>query len=143
MLTWISVFLLVAILFLAVSFLASYLLKKLRNIPWQGTSLDYECGELPHTRPKVPFKPSFLIIGLIFIVFETEILFIFPWSLQAERSFSTIFKGIFFLFVLASPLILFFKWQVLDWEKTRKKKTPEFPSEYSEFNKNPWYENRR
>ncbi len=139
MLIWIGTFLLVAVAFLGISFAGAFLIKKIRKIPYGGTSAEYECGELPHHENKLPFKPSFLIVGLVFIIFELEILYIFPWALHSE----TKMPGIIFLIILMLPWILFLKWDVLDWEKTRKSPSKNaLPEEYGNFNKNPWYENR-
>ncbi|MFN0200881.1 MAG: NADH-quinone oxidoreductase subunit A [Bacteroidia bacterium] len=40
----------------------------------------YECGEDAVGNTKVQFNMRFYVIGLIFLLFDVEILFLFPWS---------------------------------------------------------------
>jgi NADH-quinone oxidoreductase subunit A len=41
----------------------------------------YECGEEPIGSPWVKFNLRFYIIALIFLIFEVEVVFLFPWAL--------------------------------------------------------------
>ena len=40
----------------------------------------YECGEVPEGNAWVKFNIRFYIIALIFIVFDVEVVFMFPWA---------------------------------------------------------------
>ncbi len=40
----------------------------------------YECGEEPTGSAWLPFNPRFYVIALIFLLFDVEMVFIFPWS---------------------------------------------------------------
>lgn len=40
----------------------------------------YECGEVPDGNAWVKFNIRFYIIALIFIVFDVEVVFMFPWA---------------------------------------------------------------
>ena len=42
--------------------------------------LSYECGEVPEGSAWVQFNIRFYIIALIFIIFDVEIVFLFPWA---------------------------------------------------------------
>ena len=42
--------------------------------------LSYECGEVPEGSAWVKFNVRFYIIALIFIIFDVEVLFLFPWA---------------------------------------------------------------
>ncbi len=40
----------------------------------------YECGEEPTGSPWVQFNSRFYIIALVFLLFDVELIFIFPWA---------------------------------------------------------------
>jgi len=40
----------------------------------------YECGEEPIGSAWLPFNPRFYIIALVFLLFEVEMVFVFPWA---------------------------------------------------------------
>ena len=47
----------------------------------KGDKLEiYECGELPEGSAWVQFNIRFYIIALIFIIFDVEVVFLFPWA---------------------------------------------------------------
>lgn len=40
----------------------------------------YECGEEPTGNAWLPFNPRFYVIALVFLLFEVEMVFVFPWA---------------------------------------------------------------
>ena len=40
----------------------------------------YECGEVPEGSAWVKFNVRFYVIALIFIIFDVEVIFLFPWA---------------------------------------------------------------
>ena len=40
----------------------------------------YECGEVPEGSAWIQFNVRFYIIALIFIIFDVEVIFMFPWA---------------------------------------------------------------
>ena len=42
----------------------------------------YECGEEPVGSSWIRFNTRFYVIALIFIVFDVEVLFLFPWAVN-------------------------------------------------------------
>ena len=40
----------------------------------------YECGEVPEGSAWVKFNIRFYIIALVFIIFDVEVVFLFPWA---------------------------------------------------------------
>lgn len=40
----------------------------------------YECGFDPFGSSRVPFSVKFYLIGILFLIFDLEISFLFPWS---------------------------------------------------------------
>ena len=42
--------------------------------------ISYECGEIPEGSAWVKFNIRFYVVALIFLIFDVEIVFIFPWA---------------------------------------------------------------
>jgi NADH:ubiquinone oxidoreductase subunit 3 (subunit A) len=40
--------------------------------------IDYECGFMSYTESKIIFDIQFFIVGLLFIIFDLEIIFLLP-----------------------------------------------------------------
>lgn len=66
------------ILFILISFLVSALLRPNRPNPQKLST--YESGEEAITSAWSQFNIRFYIVALIFLLFEVEILFLFPWT---------------------------------------------------------------
>ncbi len=69
-----------AILFGALSFVASRLLAPRR--PSAAKEAPYECGILPSREPPQRFPVSFYIVAMLFIMFDIEIIFIYPYAVS-------------------------------------------------------------
>ena len=77
----------------------------------------YECGFEAFSDSRLPFDVRFYLVAILFIIFDLEIAFLFPWAI----SLGTI--GIFgfismmiFLFILTIGFIYEWKKGALDWE---------------------------
>jgi len=65
----------------------------------------YECGEEPDGVAWVRFHPRYYVVALVFVLFDVEAAFLFPWALtlrdadlgQIALVDMTIFLGILFL----------------------------------------------
>jgi len=91
----------VAILFGAVSFVASRLLAPRR--PSAAKQAPYECGIVPGRELPERFPVSFYIVAMLFVMFDIEIIFIYPYSVSRRElgSFGfwemIAFSGVFFV----------------------------------------------
>jgi len=72
------VMLILASLFAGISILASSLLGPKR--PTVAKRAPYECGIVPDREPPERFPVRFYLVAMIFIIFDIEIIFIFPWA---------------------------------------------------------------
>ncbi len=70
-----------AIAFGGISFLASRLLAPRR--PSTAKDAPYECGIVPSREPAERFPVSFYIVAMLFIMFDIEIIFLYPYAVQA------------------------------------------------------------
>ena len=72
------VLMILAILFAGLSIVASKILG-----PKKATlakSAPYECGIVPDREPAERFPVRFYLVAMIFIVFDIEIIFLYPWA---------------------------------------------------------------
>lgn len=67
-----------AVLFAALSRVASQLLAP--NATTIAKRSPYECGIVPGREPPERFPVRFYLIAMIFIVFDIEIIFLYPWA---------------------------------------------------------------
>jgi NADH-quinone oxidoreductase subunit A len=117
------IFLIVGAVFVALGLLTAWLLRP--NRPYPSKRATYECGENPIGDTRIRFNVRFYVVALIFLIFDVEVVFLFPWA--------TVFKelGWFaFLEMLVFLAILFvgyaYVWRKgdLDWDKP----APRIPS---------------
>ena len=76
----------------------------------------YECGFDPFGDARNPFNIHFYLVGILFIIFDLEITFLFPWAVSLK------FIGIFgywsmFFFLLLLTLGFIYEWVkgALNW----------------------------
>lgn len=77
----------------------------------------YECGFQPFEEARSQFDVRFYLVAILFIIFDLEIMFLFPWSISL--SFLGVFgfwSMIFFLFLLTLGFVYEWKKGALDWE---------------------------
>ena len=77
----------------------------------------YECGVDPFTTASVRISVKFYLIAILFILFDLESAFIYPWAILFRQLgwFGFIEMGIFILILLAG-LIYAWKKGALEWQ---------------------------
>ena len=80
--------------------------------------IPYECGELPEGSAWVKFNIRFYIIALIFIIFDVEVIFMFPWAL-VYKDYGLLGFMEMLLFIAILLVGFFYIWRKgdLDWVK--------------------------
>ena len=53
--------------------------------PSAAKEAPYECGIVPSREPPERFPVSFYIVAMLFIMFDIEIIFIYPYAVVARR----------------------------------------------------------
>ena len=74
-------FLLISILITCIILFLSYILQT-KNITKEKTTT-YECGFNPIYLVGSPFSIKFFIIGVLFLIFDIEIILLIPWSIES------------------------------------------------------------
>jgi len=77
----------------------------------------YECGFEPFEDSRVQFDIRFYLVAILFIIFDLEIAFLFPWAIALETIGATglVAMGIF-LGLLGIGFIYEWKKGALEWE---------------------------
>ena len=83
----------------------------------------YECGELPVGSSWVRFNIRFYLVALFFIVFDVEVLFLYPWATVFKDLFPVAGSLVFvemavFIAILVIGLAYVWAKGDLDWVKT-------------------------
>ncbi len=103
----ILVLLILGLIFASLSFVASSLLAPKKR-PTAAKIAPYECGIVPTLEPPARFPVRFYLIAMIFIIFDIEIIFLYPWAVvfRQLRSFGLVEVVVFGGVVLVSFLFL-------------------------------------
>jgi NADH-quinone oxidoreductase subunit A len=115
----IVVLMFLAIAFGGISFVTSRLLAP--NRPSTAKEAPYECGIVPTREPPERFPVSFYVVAMLFVMFDVEIIFIYPYAVSRDIlgvsgfweifSFSLVFFAMFVYVVARGGL---------DWGPLRK-----------------------
>ncbi|MBL0849067.1 MAG: NADH-quinone oxidoreductase subunit A [Candidatus Liberibacter ctenarytainae] len=77
----------------------------------------YECGFDPFDSARVKFDIRFCLVSILFIIFDLEIAFLFPWAICFRKIGSVgFFSMIIFLGVLMIGFIYEWKKGALEWD---------------------------
>ena len=111
---YIAIFLVIAIVMPAAAILIATVLapKKPNKIKDQT----YECGIETVGDTWVQFKAQYYIFALVFLVFDVEAAFMFPWAVvfKVVPMFGVV-EGLLFIFILAAGLIYAWRKGALEW----------------------------
>lgn len=96
---------------------ASFLLSPVKDDREKSSS--YECGFEPFDDARTAFDVHFYIVGILFLIFDLEIAFLYPWIYSAVY-FNTFFtlnlvSLLLFLTVLGFGFVYEWKKQALNW----------------------------
>jgi NADH-quinone oxidoreductase subunit A len=77
----------------------------------------YECGVDPIGKNQVQFKTSYFLYALIFVVFDVETVFLYPWAVKFQQLGTFAFVEMFiFITILAVGLWYAWKRGALEWK---------------------------
>ena len=76
----------------------------------------YECGMETVGDTWVQFKVQYYIFSLVFVIFDVEIVFLFPWAVAYQQlPFFAVLEGVLFILILAGGLVYVWRKGALDW----------------------------
>ena len=108
-----------AALFAALSFAASRLLAPRK--PTAAKAAPYECGIVPDREPAQRFTVRFYLVAMIFVIFDIEVMFLFPWVVL-HRDLALF--GLIAMVLFTVPVLVAFLYELsngaLDWGPLKK-----------------------
>jgi len=131
----IFIYLIMGVLFVLFTFFLGKLVALKKPNPEKLTS--YECGEEPTGNSWIQFNSRFYVIALVFLLFDVELAFIFPWStvfsqqelINADSNWGwlSLIEMFIFIGILLIGLVYVWKKGDLNWIRP-KQNLPVSPS---------------
>jgi NADH:ubiquinone oxidoreductase subunit 3 (subunit A) len=76
----------------------------------------YECGIETVGDSWVQFKAQYYIYALVFLVFDVETVFLFPWALSLKQlPLFVVMEGVLFIAILVAGLVFAWRKGMLEW----------------------------
>ena len=76
----------------------------------------YECGIETVGESWVQFKAQYYIFALVFLVFDVETVFLFPWAVKlGQLGIFAVLEGIVFILILIAGLVYTWRKGMLEW----------------------------
>jgi NADH-quinone oxidoreductase subunit A len=82
----------------------------------------YECGMLPEGGPQPRFSVKFYLVAMLFVLFDIEVVFLYPWAVIYKDHIAThgpAILGYAFSFVAILGVAYAYAWRkgALDWKR--------------------------
>jgi NADH-quinone oxidoreductase subunit A len=110
------IFFVIGVIFVAAGLVFAWLIRPKRWYPAKLAT--YECGETPIGDSWIKFNIRFYVIAHIFLIFDVEVVFLFPWAVVFERLglFAFVEMVIFLAILLVGYAYVWVRGD-LDWDK--------------------------
>ena len=113
----IIIFIVLAVVLIGLPLVLQYLLSPRHNKGGEKLT-SYECGEVPEGSAWVQFNIRFYVIALIFLIFDVEIVFLFPWAVvYQELGILAFIEAFLFVLILVVGFVYVWAKGDLDWVK--------------------------
>ena len=80
----------------------------------------YECGAPATVNARQQFSVRYYVIGIVFLIFDIEVVFLYPWAVVYKKFISSggfiLFEMIVFSIILFVGYIYLMRKKGLDWE---------------------------
>ena len=84
--------------------------------PGRDKNDTYECGLASKGDAWIHFRSEYYLYGIIFLVFDVETIFLFPWAtIVRDLGYTGLYSIIFFIVILGLGLAYAWKKNVLKW----------------------------
>ena len=111
----IGVLAIIAFLFPFVGVGIAWMLRPKRPDPIKKST--YECGIETIGDAWVQFRAQYYLIALIFVIFDIEVIFLFPFAVAFEQvGLFAVLEAVLFVVILAGGLIYAWKKDALEWQ---------------------------
>ncbi len=104
----------IGIIFAALPIVAGQLVAPRRSNAIKNST--YECGVETVGDTWVQFKVQYYIYALIFVIFDIEAVFLFPWAVAYQQlQLYMVLEGVLFILILAGGLLYAWRKGALEW----------------------------
>lgn len=111
---FIGIFLLLAPVFPALALLIPRLIAPRKPNPLKTET--YECGIETYGETWVQFKAQYYIFALVFLIFDIEVVFLYPWAVAFDQlPMFAVLEGVLFIMILLAGLFYIWRKGVLEW----------------------------
>ena len=112
---FLGIFLIIAIAFPFLSLLIARIVAPKKPNPIKNST--YECGIEAKGETWIQFKAQYYVFALMFVIFDIEVVFIYPWAVAYPQLGLFAFVEMFiFLAILGLGLIYAWKKNILTWK---------------------------
>lgn len=100
--------------------IGSHILGRLagRHYPTSEKESTYECGMIPIKDARQRFDIRFYVVAMLFILFDIEVVFLYPWAVLFDKFNPVIFgfvEMMLFIVILLFGYIYIWRKGALDW----------------------------
>ena len=111
----ILLFIAISVAFGAIQLLAGRLVRPHR--PYRAKLNPYESGSPLFSDARVQFPMRYYIIAMLFVIFEVETVFMFPWAVSLDRlALFGLIEMLVFLFILVVGYLYAWRKGALEWQ---------------------------
>jgi NADH:ubiquinone oxidoreductase subunit 3 (subunit A) len=111
---YIGLFFLVGLIIPVGAIAAAWVLGPRKPNPIKQTT--YECGIETVGESWVQFKAQYYIFALVFLIFDVETVFLFPWAVRlGQLGLFAVIEGIIFILILIAGLVYTWRKGMLEW----------------------------
>ncbi len=117
------IFILLGVIFVALGLIGAWVFRPHR--PYTEKNATYECGEEPIGSAWIRLNVRFYVVALIFLIFDVEVVFLFPWALvfRSLGMYAFLEMAVFLVILLVGYAYVWVKGD-LAWDKPQ----PEIPT---------------
>jgi NADH-quinone oxidoreductase subunit A len=89
-----------------------------RHLPGRTKMQPYECGITPTGDAREPFSIKFYLVAMIFILFDVEGVFLYPWAyVYRELHWFGFVEMLLYIAILLAGSVYLWKKGALDWAR--------------------------
>jgi NADH-quinone oxidoreductase subunit A len=112
--TIVGIFLLLGTVFVLITLGVAKLVRPSR--PSKVKLQNYECGETPVGSSWIQYNVGYYIFALIFVIFDVEVVFLFPWAVAfGKLGLFALLEMFIFLLILIFGLVYAWRKGALKW----------------------------
>ena len=110
----VAMFMIIGFIFVAIALFMSRIVRPSNKTKEKLST--YECAETPVGDARIHFNIQYYLIVIVFLIFDVEVLFLYPWAVQFKNLGPLgFFEMIIFIEVLIIGLAYAWRKEALEW----------------------------